>query len=639
MKRSRYHGWWVPALLGVTVLVYGAPPLAVAQDKESILAADRQRDAFYKKRLDEISRGTYPDEEARRRAYDETYAEWLKGKQQTAGLVGSMNKTAADIENAGANRPPGFWDKVGDTALGIIGEALKEAIKNWMNNPSEENLRRIEELEAERDRLLTERNNPDPNGGTGTDGSGVGRPVYDSDGNIVGWDRDGDGRPDMTDSNGDGTPDTYNGGTNDTAYSDPYEYLNGGGNGVDINGDGIPDIDTNGDGIPDTPATGPSATNPGGLNMIDTNGDGIPDAIDANGDGIPDNIAGNMSGGGGGITPGGNFNGGGSGGVGAPGEGAEGAPGEGDLAAADGEGGTPTGSGERGKAGSFPKTEKDKNGDGIDDEEQLVMISGRPIVLPKATPGAAATGVAGNRMPSGPVEDDWNDMEDNGDAEDDWGDDWGDGWGDESTTGSQPAPGTRPGALPGAAPGAPAVPGAPGSMGTASEATKLVDQLIRVETVIAEWRKKAKDEAEGKTDPYGFDDARGYRAGGTTKASQDPLAELRGPDGKLDLTRCEIWIVERDTWQEGKEPKRYQVTVTEDALDQFDPIQGGYIVVRGIIGDVSVDQRVIQEIKGEVKKVDVVQVVLSEEKPPEGLSGTTPTEPLPPLDEGDDGWK
>lgn len=232
-------------------------------------------------------------------------------------------------------------------------------------------------------------------------------------------------------------------------------------------------------------------------------------------------------------------------------------------------------------------------------------------------------------MPTGPVEDDWNDMEDNGDAEDDWGDDWGDGWGDESTTANRAGP-AAPGALPGAASGAPA-------MGTASEATKLVDQLIRVETVIAEWRKKAKDEAEGKTDPYGFDDARGYRAGGTTAASQDPLAELRGPDGKLDLTRCEIWIVDRDSWQEGKEPKRYQVTVTEDAIDQFDPIQGGYIVVRGILNDVSVDQRVIQEIKGEVKKLDVVQVVLSEEKAPEGLGGASPTQPLPPLDDGT-GW-
>lgn len=593
MKRSR-RGWWVPALLGMAVLVYGAPPMAVAQDKDTILARDAERDAFYKKRLDEISKGSYPSEEARRQAYDETYAEWLKGKQQTAGLVGSMDRVASDIEAAAANRPPGFWDKVGDTALGIIGEALKEAIKNWMNNPNEENLRRIEELEAERDRLLTDRNNPDPNGGgTGTDGSGVGRPVYDDNGNIVGWDRDGDGRPDTTDTNGDGTPDSYNGGTNDTAYADPYEYLNGS-----------------------------SATNP----------DGTVASTDPTGTTSPTDPAGSL--GGGGLSNGTPFNGSFGGGNNGGDEGSgEDDPKEGEeLAAADaGEDGTPTG--ERGVPGSHPKTEKDKNGDGIDDEEQLVMISGRPIVLPKATPGAA-TGVAGNRMPTGPVEDDWNDMEDNGDAEDDWAsNDWGDGWGEESTA-SQPAPGTTP-ALPGAAP---AAPGTPGAMGTASEATKLVDQLIRVETVIAEWRKKAKEASEGKTDPYGFDDARGYRAGGTTEASKDPLAELRGPDGKLDLTRCEIWIVERDTWQEGKEPKRYQVTVTEDAIDQFDPIQGGYIVVRGIIGDVTVDQRVIQEIKGEVKKVDVVQVVLSEEKAPEGLSGTTPTQPLPPLEDDDTGW-
>lgn len=587
-KANRRGGYWVPALLGLSVLVYGAPPLAMAQDKKTLEAADRQRDEMFAERLAAIRNappGTYPTEADRVRAYDETYAEYLKGKQQAAGIAGQMDRVANEIENSRANRPPGFWDKVGDMALGVIGDALKQAITNWMNNPSEENLRRIEELEAERDRLLTDRNNPDP-GGNGGD-SGVGRPVYDENGNIVGWDRDGDGRPDTTDSNGDGTPDSYNGGTNDTAYADPYEYLDGA-------------SPTNPDG---TPLTSVDPTTP------------------------PNDPMAGLNGAGGGLSSGGTFGGpfGGGGNDGGE-EGGANPEGE-ELAAADaGEGGTPTG--EKGTPGSHPKTATDRNGDGIEDEEQLVMISGRPIVLPKATPGAA-TGVAGNRMPTGPVEDDWNDMEDNGDAEDDWGDDWGDGWGDESTTANRAGP-AAPGALPGAASGAPA-------MGTASEATKLVDQLIRVETVIAEWRKKAKDEAEGKTDPYGFDDARGYRAGGTTAASQDPLAELRGPDGKLDLTRCEIWIVDRDSWQEGKEPKRYQVTVTEDAIDQFDPIQGGYIVVRGILNDVSVDQRVIQEIKGEVKKLDVVQVVLSEEKAPEGLGGTSPTQPLPPLDD-DTGW-
>src|SRR5690606_16950137 len=137
--------------------------------------------------------------------------------------------------------PPGFWDKVGDTALSLIADLLKNAIKNWMDNPTDENLKRIEELEAERDRLLNDRNNPDP--GTGSD-SGVGRPIYDENGNVVGWDRDGDGRPDVTDSNGDGTPDNYNGGSNDTAYADPYEYLDGGPGGssnmIDTDGDGIP---------------------------------------------------------------------------------------------------------------------------------------------------------------------------------------------------------------------------------------------------------------------------------------------------------------------------------------------------------------------------------------------------------------
>lgn len=609
MKRSRRGGWWVPVLLGASVVVYGAPPRALAQDKAALERAARERQRLFEAELARIANAEvgpgkeFATQADKTRAYDALYAEYLKGAERTNSITGAMDRLTREMENANANRPPGFWDKVGDTALSLISELLKGAIQNWLNNPNEENLRRIEELEAERDRLLNERNNPDP--GTGTDG--IGRPIYDDNGNVIGWDRDGDGRPDFTDSNGDGLPDSYNGGTNDLAYADPYEYLDGPGSGTSTTDDG---------------SGGTSGTGTPGR-MIDTNGDGIPDAIDTDGDGLPDMPYGNGLAGasGSGASMGGAFNG--SSGVGTPGDAASGD----ELAAADGgAGGTPTGEsgeGKRGVAGSFPKTDRDRNGDGIDDEEQLVMISGRPIVLPKALPEMAAGGVAGNRMPSGPVEDDWNDMEDNGDAEDDWGD-WGDDWGDEpSTKATQPAPG---------------VPATPRPMGSASEATKLVDQLIRVETVIAEWRKQAKEEAEGKTDPYGFGDGKGYRAGGTNKASQDPLAELRGPDGKLDLSRCEIWIIERDTWMEGKEPKRYQVTVTEDALDQFDPIQGGYIVIRGIVGDVSVDPRVIQEIKGEVKKVDVVQVVFSDEKLPEGLSGTTPSQPLPPLDDDDSGW-
>lgn len=594
MKRSK-HGWFVLLLLMAAATFSGAPlPTAHGQDKDSILKMDAQRDAMYKARLEEISKSNLPPDQ-KQAAYDKVYSEWLKGKQETAGLVGNIDRVSVEMDRSAAYRPPGFWDKVGDTALGIVGEMLKEAIKNWMNNPTEENRRRIEELEAERDRLMNERNNPNPGG----DG-GLGRPVYDDNGNVVGFDRDGDGRPDITDSNGDGTPDSFNP-TNNDAYADPYEYLEGSGSG--------------------TPDDGPIASTAG------TTG-GAGDSA------------------GGGITPGGAFNGSFGGGSGeedpaaaGEGEGEGDKEGEEELAAAEGGEGTPTGD----APGSHPKTEKDKNGDGVDDAQQLTMHTARVMVLKKpdlnAMPGAA--GAAGNRMPTGPVEDDWKDM-DNGDAEDEWGEEWGNEWGEEPTTAEAPGTPEQPGALPGTT---------PGRMTPASEATKLVDQLIQVETVITEWRKQAKEEAEGKKDPYGFQDAKGYRGGGTTVRSQDPLAELRGPDGKLDLTRCDVWLVERDSWQEGKEPRRFQVTVGEDALDSFDPIHGGYVVVRGIVTDLPVDPRVIQEIRGEVKKLEVVQVILSQEEPPEALlpngmapatgerGSTTPSQPMPPLDEGDDsGW-
>jgi hypothetical protein len=270
------------------------------------------------------------------------------------------------------------------------------------------------------------------------------------------------------------------------------------------------------------------------------------------------------------------------------------------------------------------------------------MITARIVILEKGAmtmPGGP--GAAGNRVPTAPVEDDWNDAEDNGDSEDDWGEDWGEDWGTEGTQPGAPAQPTLPGAQPGA-PGAPGAPGSvpPGRMPPASAETKLVDQLIRVETVIAEWRKQAKEETGAETDPYGFQDGQGYE--GATQPAEDPLAHLRGPDGKLDLTRCEIWAVERDSWMEGKEPRRFQITVGEDAIDDFEPINNGYIVCRGVIEELVVEPRVLAEIKGEVKKLEIVQVMLCTEETPESIANPnaapgTPGAPAAPLE--DDDWK
>jgi hypothetical protein len=585
MKRSptSKNAWWFPLLLAAAVVTYGVPSTVWAQDDlRKLQQQEASNAAFYQEQL----RAAYAENPINMEKVRALQDQYNASATRAAGLAGQIERINADKAAAKANQPPGAGSKFLDMAMGVIGEALSAAIKNWMNNPNEENLRRIEELEAERDRLETIANNPDP-GGAGGDSStdGTGRPIFDDNGNLVGFDRDGDGVVDVTDSNGDGRGDTFNGETD--AYADPYEYLN------------TP--------TPTTP-TDPAA---------------IADAAEDGGDG---------SASGGGANMGGSFGAGTSGGSDSGGEGEGEGEGEEELAAED-EDGKGTKTGKEDSDGDLATTERDKDGDGKDDKtgQPLEMISGRILVMAKADPALMGPGGAvGNRAPSGPVEDDWNDMEDNGDSEDDWGEDWGDDWGSEpSTTATQPVPAA------GGTPAAPA-PGAPARMGAASDTTKLVDQLIRVETVIAEWRKKAKEEAEGKNDPYGFEDAKGYASGQPTATSADPLAELRGPDGKLDLARCEIWVIERDSWQEGQEPKRYQITVADDAIDQFDPIHGGYVVVRGIVGEVPVETRVLQEIRGDVKKLEVVQVVLSQEEPPEGgVVGSG--DALPPLDEDEEG--
>lgn len=591
MKRSPHsrNSWWIPLLLAAAVIGYGVPTTAWADDTSmSTLQREeaeraRQYHAALTAAINENPPNTAKIEALRKQAE--------ASSNRAAGLAGQMERLAASNAAAKANQPPGAGSKILDMALGIVGEALSTAIKNWMNNPNAENLRRIEELEAERDRLETVANNPNPDGAGGSSSDGTGRPVFDDNGNVIGFDRDGDGVVDVTDSNGDGVGDTFNGATD--AYADPYEYLN-----------------------TPTPTTTPDEA-----------------AVAATSDG-PSNV------GGGGASGGGSFGagmGGGGGGGDEGGAGDEGGEGDEELAKDDEgeEDGTPTG---KDGDGDLATSKRDKDGDGRDDVtgQALEMISGRILVMPKTDPTFMGPGGAvGNRAPTGPVEDDWNDMEDNGDSEDDWGEDWGDDWGSEPSTDAMQPAGSG---------GTPAAPTAPGArMGTASETTKLVDQLIRVETVIAEWRKKAKEEAEGKNDPYGFQDAKGYEAGSTTGSSQDPLVELRGADGKLDLTRCEIWVIERDTWKEGMEPRRYQVSVAEDAIDQFDPINGGYVVVRGIVGAVPVETRVLQEIRGDVKKLEIVQVVLSQEEPPEGVAGSGSE--LPALDEDEgaapssgDGW-
>lgn len=211
------------------------------------------------------------------------------------------------------------------------------------------------------------------------------------------------------------------------------------------------------------------------------------------------------------------------------------------------------------------------------------------------------------------ADDGWDDATDNGD----WGDEWNeDGWSnDEDGATKKPED-------------------------EAEGEAELVDQIIRVETVIAEWRKQEKETKDlGEDDPYGFqnDDLSGYQATGG-KDGKDPFKDVRDEDGKIDLTKVDLWLIERDTWKEGKEPVRYRIKLSPDVHD-LEPTHGGVLVARGTTKDLDVEDRVLEEIKGQVRELEVVQVILSAEKPPADLeSYDTPgaAEGDDDLDMGDD---
>jgi len=123
--------------------------------------------------------------------------------------------------------------------------------------------------------------------GTGNDdGTGLGDPSLDSDGDGIPDDEEGDG-----DSDGDGIPDYLDEDSDGDGIPDEVE-----GN-VDSDGDGIPDYldtDSDNDGIPDSVEGTGDADGDGIPNYLDedSDGDGIPDSVegagDSDGDGIPD---------------------------------------------------------------------------------------------------------------------------------------------------------------------------------------------------------------------------------------------------------------------------------------------------------------------------------------------------------------
>ncbi len=501
-------------------------------------------------------------------------------------------RLAAQIERekaeAEAAKPPGFWDKVGDALLDVGKNMLNQAGSKFVDNlfnpdkgSDAENQALIDELtrlQDEYDRLDENRNDT---------GNGLGTVITDPTG-TYGYDRDGDGYVDIP-INGDGSTGSYNP-TNPYAYGDDFASGNGGGLGNLItDSDGNYGFDRDGDGRVDIPLPNPDKDDP---------------LLAGGGGGGGPSFGGGMGAGSGGMP-------GMPGGAMANAEGEEGEDGEDSIPGVGGTSGEENGLAAGPGAAAAGGGATVKGGALAADGKPLSTFIGRVVVVPKLE----FEDLAGNRKaeanPSETWEDEWaddgwDDATDNGD----WGDDWADdGWGDDEW-GKKPNKGS----------------GAKGGKSgkDADAAAELVDQIIRVETVIAEWRKQEQEgQPYGEEDPYGFQDdgMSGYQAAGASE--KDPFKEVRDRDGKIDLSKVELWVISRDTWKDGKEPVRYKVKLDPEVKD-LEPVHGGVLVVRGVERELDLERRVLDEIKGQVKELEVVQVILSAEKPPADMESLDP---------------
>ncbi|RMG16205.1 MAG: hypothetical protein D6731_06745 [Planctomycetota bacterium] len=494
---------------------------------------------------------------------------------ETAGMVGRLGEVQARIESEQeANKKPGFWDKLADKGVDILGELISTLLQRWLAGGGQDDdlLDQINQLREERDRLL--------NGGDGT-GDGVGRIITDPNG-TYGYDRDGDGYVDIP-LNPDGTI----AGPYDP--TDPGAY--GGNGGLDLSTDAA-DADGLEEGLD-------------GLPGLSVPGGGASFAGGANGPGFG---LGGASGGVGGATggsplPSGEEVGGGLPGATAAAE-AKDMDGDGDIDADD---------------LAAARKARDRNGDGIPDEEQLETILGRVVLLPKVEKKEKAAELSGDREEDGNWsggfeewgDEVWDDSADNGDR-------GGDSWSEEDWAAEDPKK--------------------KGKVGDAEAEARLVEELIRVETVLKEWREEAeKAVADGAAeDPYFPEDERsGFRAAGADgKEPEDPFKDVRDEDGKIDLEKVDMWVIERDTWKKGKKPVRYKVDLSDiEELKDFEPVHGGVIVARGLVEEIDVEESVLETIEGKVKKAILHEVVLSAEKPPEDMDSLDPSK----LDDGDVG--
>ncbi len=371
----------------------------------------------------------------------------------------------------------------------------------------------------------------------------------------------------------------------------------------------------------DNPAAGSGMgriiTDPNGTYGYDRDGDGFVD-VPLNPDGTPagnnssndfddfgDNLAGLgglplNSGGGGGASFGGGGGGPGFGGIGAGG--IDGATGGEGLAAGgeDGEGAFPGASASDDDADLDGANAAKSGGDGETDDQgrEIENIMGRVVILPKVEDEA---NIAGKEEESSDWsddfeewgDDDWDDGADNGDKKSGDDEDWAE----------------------------------PKLVGDGEKEAKLVEELIRVQSIIEGWQDDDSKDEDAEEDPYGFndDDMSGYQEPGEKEdKDEDLFKDVRDEDGKIDITKVDIWVIDRDSWKEGKTPIRYKVKAPLDLKD-FDPIPGGVLVARGVVEELDVKDSVMKTIKGEVKKLEIVSVILSAEKPPEDMDSLDPS--------------
>ncbi|HBP18531.1 MAG TPA: hypothetical protein DEA08_12200 [Planctomycetes bacterium] len=560
---------WIAAIALTALLLGGNPAIVHAQD-DRLTEIQQQQRAAENEYLAAVESG---DDAAKARALEkmQVLQQISDNTIEREGATAQLERIRAQIERdkayADAAKPPTMLEQLGSQLLQgllqLLMSAGQQKLNDYLNGPNDELMNQIKDLEEERTRLEEELAN---GGNLPTDGSipGLGPIITDPNGN-TGYDRDGDGYVDIP-TNPDGSLGNYNP-SNPISPTDPISGLPG---------TVVPSPGSDDDALDsDDTLSNPLAGIPGSGGASMGNGGGPSFNFGGNDPNNPNAAAG---------TPG----------VGAENpEGEEGAEdGKDESALAGGAGGVSRGDG--GALGSGEEGEKTTDEAG----RPLEKKSGRIAVLPKLR----FEDLAGNQKPtedwSDSWEDDgWDDSADNGDLDSEWAedDDWGEEWDTAKAKGAQVEKKT-----------------------TSAEdkaAAELVDQIIRVETVIADWRKIEVKAKEAGVDPYGFEDGEmGYRASGA--AGKDPFKDVRTSEGKIDLSKVDVWLIEEETWKDGEEPKRFRLKVDPEEVTDFDPIHGGVAIIRGVIVDLDVDERVLEEIKGKVKELEVDTVLLSAEKPP-----------------------